>query len=119
MAYTVYLHVGLAKSWILQYTLPRSDEAASAGNTAHIDAPWAYNIMRPNVASEDLNADALIVHGFVNTEGRFEDLKVTFPPEFPQSKFVLDSLAQWQFRAAQQNGQPKRVEVLLIIPDIE
>jgi hypothetical protein len=119
MAYTVYLHVGLAKSWIFQYSLPRSDDAASGGNTAHLEAPWAYNIVRPNIASEDLNADALIIHGFVNTDGRFEQLKIVFPPEFPQSRFVLDSLAQWEFRAALQGGQPKRVEVMLIIPDIE
>lgn len=119
MAYTVYLHVGLAKSWIFQFSLPRSEDAASAGNTAHLEAPWAYNIVRPNISSDDLNADALIVHGFVNTDGRFEQLKIVFPPEFPQSKFVLDSLAEWQFRAAVQSGQSKRVEVLLIIPDIE
>jgi hypothetical protein len=75
--------------------------------------------VRPNIASEDLNADALIIHGFVNTDGRFEQLKIVFPPEFPQSRFVLDSLAQWEFRAALQGGQPKRVEVMLIIPDIE
>jgi len=31
MAYTVYLHVGLARSWILQYSLPRAADAAAAG----------------------------------------------------------------------------------------
>jgi hypothetical protein len=30
---------------------------------------------------------------------------------------VLDSLAQWQFRPAKQNGQNIKVEVLLIIPE--
>lgn len=117
MAYTVYLHVGLSKSWILQFSLPRSEDAASAGNTAHLDAPWPYNIVRPNIT--DLNADALILHGFVNTNGRFEGLQVVFPTDFSQSQFVLDSLAQWEFRTAMQNGQPHRVEVMLIIPDIE
>ena len=119
LAYTVYLHVGLAKSWILQYSLSSAEEAASAGNINHLDAPWPYNIMRPNISPDDLNADALILHGFVNADGHFEALKVVFPAEFPQSKFVVDSLAQWEFRAARQGGQAKRVEVLLIIPDIE
>jgi hypothetical protein len=119
MAYTVYLHVGQAKSWILQYTLSKADEAANEGNIARIEAPWAYNIVRPNVPSSVLNADALILHGYVNTDGHFEELKVVFPDDFPQPQFVLDALTQWQFRAATQNGQPKRVEVLLIIPDIE
>jgi len=31
---------------------------------------------------------------------------------------VLSSLNQWQFRAATQNGQNVKVEVLLIIPEV-
>jgi hypothetical protein len=58
-----------------------------------------------------------MVHGFVNQAGRFESLSVLFPPQFAQAQFVLDALAQWQFRPAAQNGKNVRVEVLLIIPD--
>jgi hypothetical protein len=117
LAYTVNLHVGTAKNWILQYSAPRAEVAAAAGNLAHLDAPWPYSIVRPNLAPGAINADALMVHGFVNKEGRFEELAVAFPPEFPQAQFVLNSLAQWIFRPAAQNGQPARVEILLIIPD--
>src|SRR5271166_1690259 len=46
LSYTVYLPVGLAKSWILQYALPRAGEAAAAGNITRIEAPWPYNIVR-------------------------------------------------------------------------
>jgi hypothetical protein len=116
MSYTVYLHVGLAKSWILQYSLPRSNAAGSAG---HIEAPWPYSIVRPNIAPGTIDADALMVHGFVNQAGRFEALAIAFPPQFAQAKFVLSSLAEWQFRPATQNGQNVRVEVLLIIPEIQ
>lgn len=118
MAYTVYLHVGLARSWILQYSLPRTAEAAAGGSIARIEAPWPYNIVRPNLAAGAINADALMVHGFVNENGRFENLAVAFPPDFAQSQFVLAALTQWQFRPARQNGQNARVEVLLIIPEI-
>jgi len=118
LSYTVYLHVGLAKSWILQYSLSRADNAAAAGNISHIEAPWPYNIVRPNIAPGAIRADALMVHGYVNQSGRFEGLKVVFPPQFPQVDFVLNSLAQWQFRPATQNGKNVRVEVLLIIPEI-
>jgi hypothetical protein len=117
LSYTVYLHVGLAKSWILQYTLSRADNAAAAGNIARIEAPWPYNIVRPNIAPDAIDADALMVHGFVNQAGRFEALTVAFPPQFTQAQFVLNSLAQWQFRPATQNGQNVKVEVLLIIPE--
>jgi hypothetical protein len=117
VAYTVYLHVGLAKSWILQYSLPRSNEAAHAGSVMRLDAPWPYNIVRPNLPPGVFNADAILVHGFVNQQGKFESLALSFPPGFQQAQFVLDALNQWQFRPAEQNGQSETVEVLLIIPE--
>src|SRR5208337_2085194 len=118
LAYTVYLHLGLARSWILQYSLPRSEDAAAAGNVTRLEAPWPYNIVRPNIASGDLNADALMVHGFVNQAGRFEGLAIVFPPDFPEAEFVLEALQQWQFRPAMQNAQAVKVEVLLIVPEV-
>jgi len=119
LAYTVYLHVGLAKSWILQYSLPRSAVASVAGEAARPEAPWPYQIERPHFAPGDIDADAIMVHGFVNMAGRFERLAVVFPPEFAQAKFVLTALQQWQFRPALENGKLATVEVLLIIPDQE
>jgi hypothetical protein len=117
VAYTVYLHVGLQKSWIMQYSLPRSSEAAQAGNVARLEAPWPYNIVRPNIPPSAFNSDAILVHGFVNAAGRFESLGIAFPPEFQEAQFVLDALSQWQFRPAVQNGKIEKVEVLLIIPE--
>lgn len=114
LAYTVYLHVGAAKSWILQYCLPR---AAQASNPIRPDAPWPYMIVTPHLAPGDSDTDALLVHGFIDAAGRFEKLAVVFPSEFAQSKFVLSALQQWQFRPATQNGQSTSVEVLLIIPE--
>jgi len=118
LAYTVYLHVGLARSWILQYSLSRADDAAAGGNIAHIEAPWPYNIVRPNIAPGAIDADALMIHGYVNQAGRFEALAIAFPPEFAQAKFVLDALAKWEFRPATQSGQNVKVEVLLVIPEV-
>jgi hypothetical protein len=117
VAYTVYLHVGLAKSWILQYSLPRSAEAAEGGNITHLEAPWPYNIVRPNISADAINSDALLVHGFVNQAGKFESLVIAFPPRFEQAQYVLNALNQWQFRPAAQNGRMEKVEVLLIIPE--
>jgi hypothetical protein len=119
IVYTVYLHVGLAKSWILQYARPRADDAAAAGAVARLVAPWPYDIVRPDLAPGAVDADALMVHGFIDPSGRFELLHIVFPADFPGSEFVLKSLAQWQFRPAQQDGQAVRVEVLLVIPGDE
>ena len=113
MVYTVYLHVGRAKNWILQYSLPA---AADNGTVARIDAPWPYVMERPELAPGDLNGDAIMVRGAVNTSGRFEKLALVFPVDFAQAKFVLGALEQWRFRAAMQNGLLTTVEVLLIIP---
>ncbi len=117
VAYTVYLHVGLARSWILQYSLPSAADATQAGNAQRLEAPWPYSIVRPNLAPGDISADALLVHGFVNQAGQFEALSIVFPQAFPQAQFVLQSLARWQFRPATENGRNARVEVLLIIPE--
>jgi hypothetical protein len=117
VAYTVYLHVGLEKSWILQYTLPRAAEVAGAGSIIHLEAPWPYSIVRPNLPPDAITTDALLIHGFVNNAGRFETLSIVFPTQFPQAQFVLQSLERWQFRPASQNGQIAKVEVLLIIPE--
>lgn len=118
IAYTVYLHVGLEKSWIMQYALPRMAEVhtAAQGGT-QLDAPWPYSIVRPNLTAGSINGDALLVHGYVNKLGHFESLSIAFPPDFSEGPFVLGALQQWQFRPAKQNGQAAKVEILLIIPE--
>jgi hypothetical protein len=115
LAYTVYLHVGVGKNWILQYCVPRVQEAASTGGAGRPDAPWPFDITRPSIDA-DSNTDAIMVHGFVNSLGRFEQLAVIFPTELTEAKFLLHALQQWQFRPGMQNGQATAMEVLLIIP---
>lgn len=118
VAYTTYLHVGLSRSWIMQYSLP-GDVAASAGGTvAGLDAPWPYTIVRPNLAPGAIDADALMIRGFVDDSGRFESLSVVFPQPFANAQFVLAALKKWQFRPAMQNGRPAKVEVLIVIPEL-
>lgn len=117
LVYTVYLHVGLGKNWILQYSVPPIAEAAAGGKITKPEAPWPYDILRPHLAPEDYTSDAIMVHGFINLAGKFEQLALVFPVGFAQAKFVLNALEQWQFRPASQNGQLAAVEVLLIIPE--
>jgi hypothetical protein len=117
LSYTVYLHVGLKHSWILQYALPADTDAGTAGNATHLLAPWPYTIVRPDIAPGEINADALMIHGFIDKAGRFVSMAVAFPSQFPRAEFVLSSLKQWEFRPASQAGQATRVEVLLIIPE--
>ena len=111
LVYTVYLHVGTGKNWILQYSMPVATQTAGKP-----EAPYPYDIVRPHFDPDDYTADALLVHGFVNIAGRFERLALVFPQEFAKAKLLLGALQQWQFRPARQNGQVATVEVLLIIP---
>jgi hypothetical protein len=119
MAYTVYLHVGLARSWILQYSRSREDDAAEAGVVSRLVAPWPYDIVRPDLAPGAIDADALMVRGFIDESGHFDSMHIVFPADFKDSEFVLKSLAQWQFRPAEENGAAVRVEILLVIPNDE
>ena len=112
-----YLRVGLPKSWIFQYALPRLADAAAAGGSGRLEAPWPYEIVRPNLDLADMDVGALILHGFVDRDGHFEKLQMVFPAQFLQTPMILNVLNQWQFRPAKQNGQMTPVEVLLIIPD--
>jgi hypothetical protein len=116
LIYSVYLHVGLSTSWILQYSLPLSAEARSAGNV-HIEAPWPFYIVRPTNGVGTIAADALMIHGFINESGHFEALAVVFPSTFRETTPVLQAIQQWRFRPAKHNGQVAKVEVLLIIPE--
>lgn len=116
LVYTVYLHVGLAKSWILQYTLPADMTASQAGSMNRLEAPWPYSIVRPTVIPAEVNADALMIHGYVNQSGKFESLGFAFSPGSFDLNYILKALQQWQFRPAKLNGQVAKVEVLVIVP---
>lgn len=115
LAYTVYLHVGVSKNWILQYSLPRGDVGEMSGTGGHLEAPWPYDITRPSIDA-DTNADAIMIHGFVNALGKFEKLSIIFPAGLAETKFLLHALQQWEFRPAMETGKATLVEVLLIIP---
>lgn len=117
VVYTAYLHVGLSKNWILQYSRPRDAAAAASGSVSRLEAPWPYNLVRPNLPPGAIDADALMIHGFVNASGHFENLSVVFPQPFAIAQFVLDALQKWQFRPATEDGRAARVEVMLVIPE--
>lgn len=113
MVYTVYLKVGLKKSWMLQYCLPRSVEQSHSA--APLDAPYPFLMMRPDQITDD-NSDYILVHGMINLEGRFDELAMIFPQELPQKDLLMSSLKLWAFRPASRDGEPTAVEVLLVIP---
>ena len=117
IAYTVYLQVGSSKNWILQYSLPGDHDDGGKERAAVLDAPWPYDVTRPHLIPALLNADAMVLHGMVSREGRFERLSIVYPARAPQGTLVLESLAKWKFRPANLNGKDTAVEVVLVIPN--
>lgn len=116
LAYTVYLHVGSNKNWILQYSLPPEADSLGGGNVARPEAPWPYVMVRPKASPRELATNAIIIHGYVNVTGLFAKISVVFPQEYADGEMLLAALREWRFRPARQNGRQTVVEVLLIIP---
>jgi hypothetical protein len=117
IAYTAYLHVGLPKPWIMQFSLPRNTPPAAPGTNSRLEAPWPFEIVRPNLPPGSVDADSVMIRGYVDEDGRFQNLSVVFPQPFSNAQFVIAALQKWQFRPAQHNGLAAKVEVLLIIPE--
>jgi hypothetical protein len=117
IVYSVFLDVGLRKRWLLQYCLPKTEEQKSGvkGHAEPLDAPWPYLIVRPNAVSAT-NADYVVVHGTITSDGRFDQLGLVFPKELDKKELLMSSLNEWTFRAATRDGAPAAVEILLIVP---
>lgn len=116
MIYTVYVHVGSGKSWILQYAPVRNLASDKVAGVTKPDAPWPYELVRPALTWADGDSETVMMHGFVTDAGRLERLELLLPTGFPQEQIIQHALKLWQFRPAQQNGEAISVEVLLIIP---
>lgn len=122
--YSVYVHAGDRKDWILQYCLPAGAQpqkqtrtVIQLGPSSPLAAPFAYVMMRPPVNFRHETKYALL-HGTINTEGRFEQLTEVGDPVIGNLKDLLDALNGWEFRPATKDGVPTAVEILLCIPYI-
>ena len=117
VVYTVYLKVGLRKSWILQYCLKAVGTQSNVNNrsTTPVQAPWPFLMMRPDQRGAS-DPDYIIVHGAVTDEGKFDQLAMVFPEDLEKKELLMNSLKLWAFRPASRDGVPVPVEVLLIIP---
>lgn len=114
IVYTVYLQVGLPKTWILLFFQPEAEQRGGVwSRVAPLDPPYPYVIVRPPITG--LAGDYTLVHGVVNTEGRFEQLALVVPDEGAKDR-VLGPLLQWEFRPASKDGVATPVEIILIIP---
>jgi hypothetical protein len=121
--YSVYVNVGATKEWILQYCIPAGEaqEAEVVGGVVRLGspsplvAPYPRVTFRPPLKKRQ-GSSYVMIHGFLDVNGRLEGLKVLGVNVAEDSAAVTTVLQQWEFRPATQDGRPVRVEVLLAIP---
>ena len=59
--------------------------------------------------TDSVDADAIMIHGFIDQAGRFETLKMIVPPALSTGAIRARGVSQeWQFRPAMQGGQSTR-----------
>ena len=121
--YSAYLDVGAPREWVLQYCIPGGEaqtvEVAGGvvrlGSPAPLVAPYPRITFRPPVPRRP-GVTYVMVHGFLEADGRFDGLRVLGIHGAEDGLSILPVLQQWELRPATQDGRPVRVEILLAIP---
>ncbi len=112
---TVYINIGLKKTWSLEYSAP-SLPADAPKEEAALNSPWPYEIYRPDNVSVPPDLDAILVAGVLGPSGRLEDLQLLLPSDWQGKESLLRALSCWRFRPAARGSQVTAVDVLFVIP---
>jgi len=120
--YSVYFSVGTAADWTFYFCIPGEKPATSNSSIVQlgppatpVKAPFPTRLVRPDIALPSWEKYVL-VHGYVNEQGRFEGLRVVRSIQPGTDQALLASLNGWEFRAATRDGVAVMVEFLLSIP---
>jgi len=121
VVYTVYVDVDepghRRPKWTLQYApMGTASDAAPAGAALLPPYPVTKEFPRlPETASRHVGR-MIVARGVVNKNGELTALKVLQSPNSLLIEPLLDALGKWTFQAAEFNGEPIEVKVLLGIP---
>jgi hypothetical protein len=85
------------------------------GNSSPLAAPYPRMTFRPPIKTRQGSSAYVMVHGFLDGNGRFEGLKVLGTSAAEEAPQIVAVLERWEFRPAMQDGRPARVEILLAI----
>jgi len=118
--YSVYLNVGTAKAWILQYCLsvegqgPPANGAVQRGDLSVIAPPYP---LTTGISELELGTRPhyTLIHGFLSATGKFRDLTLVGRAN-PQMTRLLHAIENWEFRPATKDQHPVEVEALLTVP---
>lgn len=120
---TVYLALGTAKEWIMQYCVPPSASAPAAqsgmlvtlGKPAKLEAPFIQLAMLPPPKITNSSRPALF-SGSLGADGRFRRLRPVAAPDYETRPELLPYIEQWLFRPAKWDGAFAEVDVVLLVP---
>lgn len=121
VVYTVYVDVDepghRRPKWTMQYArMGTANDAAPAGAALLPPYPVTKEFPHlPAVGSRNVG-QMIVARGVVNKEGELTGLKVLQSPNALLIEPLLDALGKWTFQAAEVNGEPIEVKVLLGIP---
>jgi hypothetical protein len=121
VVYTVYVDVDepghRRPKWTMQYArMATASDAAPAG--AALLPPYPVTKEFPHLPAAGARnvGQIMVARGVVNKNGELTALKVLQSPNSLLIEPVLDALGKWTFQAAEANGEPIEVKVLLGIP---
>jgi hypothetical protein len=119
--YTAYIRAGGSREWVLQYCLPNATDAEISAHYLHLGVPTPpLKAPFPLVSFKPLSLPAhqgyVMVHGTIDEQGKFLDLKTAGKIDPKTGALLLAFLEKWEFRPATKGGRPVAVEVLLAIP---
>ncbi len=121
--YTVYIALGAAREWILQYCAPRSVESApvqsgmvvSLGSHATVQPPWIRSAALPPPSRARL-AKRSVFYGKLQANGRLANMHMLSGAQYEARPELLSYLDAWEFRPAERGGLPAEIDVVLIVP---
>ena len=119
--YTVYLSVGDAREWLLEYCIPASVNSRASSFQVNIDdpgaisAPYPLSTVIPRNVFDLPHPKDIVLHGRLSAAGILHGVEGS-NMDSALIREVLPLLSQWQFRPALRDQVPVEVEILLIIP---
>ena len=118
--YTVYLPVGDAREWVMEYCVPAAENARNnpyevyVGDATPISAPYPISTVIPNSILGQAHRENIVFHGYLTVNGSFRNIEAR--DQSALTHLIAPLLNQWRFRPALKDKVPAEIEILLVVP---
>lgn len=113
--YTVYIpmaDLGAGPDWPIQYAL--IGPAHNSSSSALLTPPVVLKKIQAVTTDTKLNphSEPIFIAGIIDESGRLQSLRAVHAAD-PRARTAVAALAQWEFSAAQLDGEPVAAKVLI------